>query len=337
MELFSEIYSSYYRAVEEVLRQAQEKPLGSREIQEILSDNTFSESALTILPKLQSGNWPLIRKTEGGYAATCAPLPANPLTALQRAWLKSVLNDPRIHLFFDDMELEKARQSFSGVESLYCQEDFYLYDKALDSDDYASPEYRKHFRIILAAIRQKSALFVHYEGGKGNRVSGVFRPFKLEYSQKDDKFRAHCYRKNRRRKILYTLNLARIVSAEPMDGLPDERLRHTNINSASPETQLRQVVIEITRERNALERCMVHFAHFEKRTEYDEAADKYISTIRYSVMDETEVLIRVLSFGPTIRVIAPREFLDEIKDRMKKQSELISRGKELNGPLTTTS
>jgi len=94
-------------------------------------------------------------------------------------------------------------------------------------------------------------------------------------------------------------------------------------------TQFRQVVIEITRERNALERCMVHFAHFEKRTEYDEKADKYICSIRYNVKDETEVVIRVLSFGPTIKVVEPDTFIKEIRDRVKKQAELIRLSREM--------
>lgn len=323
MELFSEIYSSYYRAVEEVLRMAQEKPLSGGEIQKILSDNSFSESAFTIFPKLQSGNWPLIRKSEGGYVTTCVPPAMNPLTELQKAWIIAILNDPRIHLFFDEVELEQVWHSLTDAEPLYRQEDFHLYDKALDNDDYDNPEYRKRFRIFLAAVRQKSALFVRYEGGKGKRVSGVFRPFKLEYSQKDDKFRAYCYRKTANRKTLYTLNLGRVVSAELIDSLADEHSKQMTTNSANPAPQFRQVVIEITKERNAIERCMVHFAHFEKRTEYDEAADKYVSTIRYHVMDEAEVAIRVLSFGPTIRVVAPNEFINEIKSRIKKQSELI--------------
>lgn len=319
MELFSEIYSSYYRAVEAVLHQALIKPLSGGEVQKILSDSTFSESALTMFPKLQHGNWPLINDTESGYVAACVPLADNPLTSLQKSWLKSILNDPRIRLFFDDVEIEQLGLSL-GIEPLYLQEDFYLFDQASDPDDYGNPEYRKHFQAFLSAVRQKTALFVHYEGGKGKRIRGIFRPFKLEYSQKDDKFRAHCYRKNGSRRMLYTLNLGRILSADHVDSMPDGQVTPTNVNSLP---QARRVVIEITRERNALERCMVHFAHFEKRTEYDEANDKYICTISYNAMDETEILIRVLSFGPTIKVIAPEAFVDEIKDRIKKQSELI--------------
>jgi hypothetical protein len=327
MELFSEIYSSYYRAVEEMLDEAQIKPLNNGEIQKILSNRTFCESVLTMLPKLRDGDWPVMQKTETGYKAACNVLANNPLTALQKAWLKSILADPRILLFLDDAEVEELQQTFLDVEPLYRQEDFYLFDQALDSDDYSSKEYREHFRAFLSAIRQKTGLFIHYEGSKGKRVYGVYWPYKLEYSPKDDKFRAFCYKKNGRKEINCTLNLARVVSIEPMDTLA------ANYSATADEnlkTQFRQVDIEITRERNALERCMVHFAHFEKRTEYDDKADKYICSIRYNVKDETEVVIRVLSFGPTIKVVGPDAFLKEIRDRVKKQTQLIRLDHEIS-------
>ena len=325
MELFSEIYNLYYRAVETVLRQAQERPLSANEVQGILAKSAFSESALSMLPKLQSGIWPLLSQTEQGYTATCVPLKNNPLTILQQAWIRAVLDDARIHLFLDEGEIEKLQAALSVTEPLYRYADFYLFDKATDNDNYESLEYRKNFRLFLSAIRGKTSLRVQYEGGKGHRVNGVFWPYKLEYSQKDDKFRAYCYRKGDRRRILNILNLGRVIFSEATsDAAPESS---ENMLGFLP-PRYSQVVIEITRERNALERCMVHFAHFEKRTEYDELSDRYICTIRYNVMEETEVVIRVLSFGPTIKVLEPVEFVNEIKNRVRKQTELMRIQKE---------
>ena len=323
MELFSEIYSLYYRAMERVLRCANEHPLSSAEVQRILSEKTFSESAISMFPKLQNESWPLLRQgAESGYNAACTAPENTPLTTLQRAWIKSLLDDPRICLFFDGDTIENLRSSLADIEPLYRQEDFYFFDKATDRDDYESPEYQRSFRLILKAIHNKSALSVHYESNGGNRVTGIFWPYKLEYSAKDEKFRAHCHRKTGIRRIHYILNIGRIAAIETDAAavpLSAYALQNTGSN-----TQFREVTIEITKERNALERCMVHFAHFEKRTEYDEATDKYTCTIRYNVMDENEVVIRVLSFGPTIRVLHPDAFVAEIRNRVKKQAELIA-------------
>ena len=327
MELFSEIYNLYYRAVENVLRQAQKKPLGGNEVQRILSEGAFSESALAIFPKLKSGSWPLLSQSENGYTAICAPLKINPLTTLQKAWIKALLNDPRIHLFFDKIDIKQLQEKFSDIEPLYNQADFHLFDKADDGNNYDKPEYQKNFRLFLSAIREKTALSVQYEGGKGKRVTGVFKPYRLEYSQKDDKFRAYCYKTTGGRSFIYTLNIGRITAAEPVNGAVSEATKSVYLPSKN---RYRQVIIEITKERNALERCMMHFAHFEKRTEYDEATEKYTCAIRYNVMDESEVIIRVLSFGPTVRVLEPAEFVDEIRQRVKRQSDLIKLSKMHN-------
>lgn len=319
MELFSEIYSSYFRAVENMLRLAEVSPMTAGEIQKVLSEGTFSESAFHILPKLQNRQWPLLKKTGDGYSTEYSLSEKNPLTSLQRAWLRSILDDPRMSLFLDEEERDGLLSVLGDVEPLFKQEDFYLFDSASDGDGYGNKDYRDVFRAFLMAVRHKTALSVSYEGGKGSRVNGVFWPHKLEYSKKDDKFRAHCFRGAGFKKAHCILNLGRVTCAEEADCSME--FQPPNAAEGS-DGKSREVVIEINQERNALERCMVHFAHFEKRTECVEQTGRYICTIRYNAMDETEVVIRVLSFGPTIRVLGPDVFVEEIRNRVRMQAGL---------------
>ncbi len=66
---------------------------------------------------------------------------------------------------------------------------------------------------------------------------------------------------------------------------------------------------------------MLHFADLEKRTE--QAAHRcYRIEILYRAEDETEILIRVLSFGPFLKVTEPGSFVSLVKERLKKQIEL---------------
>ena len=58
-------------------------------------------------------------------------------------------------------------------------------------------------------------------------------------------------------------------------------------------------------ERNALERAALHFSHFEKEIQKPEEGSYQIK-LRYDKDDETELLIRVLSFGPVLQVKSPR-------------------------------
>ena len=84
------------------------------------------------------------------------------------------------------------------------------------------------------------------------------------------------------------------------------------------------LVMELTDERNALERAMVHFSHFEKETERLEE-NRYRVTLRYSREDETELVIRLLSFGPVLKVLSPQNMMDELRKRILRQRYLSSK------------
>ena len=77
-------------------------------------------------------------------------------------------------------------------------------------------------------------------------------------------------------------------------------------------------MIELYDGRNALERVLLHFAHFEKEAQrLDEK--HYRVTINYRQDDETELVIRVLSFGSFIKVTEPERFVGLIKKRLEMQ------------------
>ena len=62
----------------------------------------------------------------------------------------------------------------------------------------------------------------------------------------------------------------------------------------------------------------MHFAHFEKQAEKLEE-NRYRVTITYDKNDETEIVIRILSFGPMVKVTMPQSFVDLIKERLISQ------------------
>lgn len=66
---------------------------------------------------------------------------------------------------------------------------------------------------------------------------------------------------------------------------------------------------------------LVRFAsHFEKETQ--KLADRlYQIRLRYDKDDETELLIRVLSFGPVLEVIEPSAFVTLMRKRIAVQKQ----------------
>ena len=106
-------------------------------------------------------------------------------------------------------------------------------------------------------------------------------------------------------------NLGRVVRCDFYNGNGPWREK--------PQAERRKdLTLLITDERNALERAMLHFAHFEKQAERTDG-DKYILRLKYYENDETEIVIRVLSFGPCVRVLEPQSFVDLIKERLISQ------------------
>ena len=302
--LFHEIYGSYYNVIAAVLEEAVKGRAGRKKISEIVEEKAFSESGIRIVDALTDGSWPLLKKD----GTTCIrQVPTMPLTELEKAWMNAVLQDSRVRLFLpDDPE---GALPFPETEPLF-QPDFFIYfDRYADGDPFTDPGYRERFRLILLALKEKRFLRIAYTG-KNGRHERDYIPDKLEYSPKDDKFRLIAHRENG---VIYTVNLARAERVQIGEPVPEDLL-------AAPEQHKKTVVFELVNERNALERAMIHFSDLEKETEKLDRS-LYRVTLHYRGEDETEVLIRILSFGPKIRVTAPEEFVCLVRERLTKQKK----------------
>lgn len=297
--IFSELYSVYYNAVAAILRESVKAPVSDFKMREIISREAFGESTAVIADALKKQKWQLLQK-DGTTPIKNAP--TMPTTTLQKRWLKSITLDPRIRLFFDEIP------EFPDVEPLFTEEDYTVFDKYSDGDSFYDEEYILHFRTVLDAVKNSYPLKIETVNRFGEKHGINVMPKHLEYSEKDDKFRLIC----RNSRYETTLNLARILSVERYDGEGDFNAKKAN------EIQSTSVIFEVTDERNALERVLLHFAHFEKQAEKIEGG-RYRVTLKYDKSDEIEILIRILSFGPFVKVVSPAEFKNLIKNRLEMQ------------------
>ncbi|MDR1192560.1 MAG: WYL domain-containing protein [Peptococcaceae bacterium] len=300
--LFNEVYGSYFNAVAAILKEAVSGNLSGKRVTEIAREKAFAESVLTIPASLRSKDWPLL---DDSLRASVRRAPTMPLTALQKRWLKALLSDPRIKLFSPRIE------GLDDIEPLYTQDMLVFFDRYSDGDPYEDSDYIKHFQTILTALREKKKLRVRFIGHLGTHHSWLCVPYRLEYSSKDDKFRLITASP----RDGLTVNLARIKSCELLEPYTEEEYQ-------PPQPRIETLTFELKDERNALERAMLHFSDLEKRTERLEDG-RYRVTLQYERDDTTELLIRILSFGPMLRVVAPESFIAQIRERLNKQ---ISRG-----------
>lgn len=296
--IFNEIYSAYYNTVAKIITRILSEKAQEKELLKIVSDTAFGESMLNIMPSLKSEKWQLVRRD---MTTPIQHKPSMPLTEIQKRWLKSISLDPRIKLFDFDLG------SLDGVEPLFTANDYVIYDKYSDGDPYEDEGYIERFRTALSALKENKPLKISTFNRSGRLITFTAMPLRLEYSEKDDKFRLI----NSRSKFGATVNMARIVSIEKCSA---DSLEVT----APIQSVKKTVTLKISDERNALERCLLHFAHFEKQAE---RLDKntYLVHIKYDRDDETEMVIRTLSFGPMVEVTEPDGFRKLITERLKRQ------------------
>lgn len=321
--LFSEIYSCYYQVVARILDECRHRPVTRRQIEHMARTYGYDESALSIVPRLIGGDWPFLRQSKDSpdtytSALKNSPFP-QPLTRLQKSWLKALTADPRIRLFFTDPQLDELDEYLSGTVPLYRTGDFCLFDQYKDHDPFHSVMYREHMHVILDALRQQRFLSVSYLSRKEKILTHIWLPCRLEYGQRDGKFRLYAMSAGRKgRQRMDVLNMARILAVQKTDILSpspvdvDRFLDHALCKEP--------LVLEISTSRNALERAMLHFSCYQKKVERLEDSGTYRCTIYYDKRWETELLIQVLSFGPVIKVLEPESFLEQIRERVRRQT-----------------
>lgn len=292
--IFSELYSVYYNTVARIIEMAFQPGVTEKELQQCVAEHAFSESVLTILPALKTGKWPLLHRD---LSPVLHHVPTMPLTMLEKRWLKAVMEDPRVKLF--DIEVPEL----GDIEPLFTQDDYKIYDQYTDGDPFEDEAYIRHFRLLLSAVREKRAVRVTMRNRHGREVRFRFYPEGFEYSVKDDKIRVLASGCKFRQ-----FNLGRILDCEYDNG--DGHWRE----KAQVE-KCRELTLLITDERSALERAMLHFAHFEKQAERVDG-ERYILRLKYYENDETELVIRILSFGPYVKVLEPESFVSLIKERL---------------------
>ncbi|MBQ7437334.1 MAG: WYL domain-containing protein [Oscillospiraceae bacterium] len=297
--LFHEIYGSYYQTVSLILQEAVRGTLTKKSLSGLIKKHAFGESSLNIPSGLTGEQWRLLHQD---LTTPLTDEPKMPLTILEKRWLKALLLDPRVRLFAPDSA------GFDEIAPLFTPDMFVYYDRYTDGDDYQDETYARNFRNIVTAIREKKNLLLEYESRDGSRNKMTVTPQYLEYSEKDDRFRLFARGKYRH----WILNLSRIKECSL------EAAEKRMPGRAPAEQALR---FELTDHRNAMERVLLHFSHLRKETKrLDEK--HYQVTLYYDRQDETEMVIRLLSFGPVIRVTEPERIVQQLRERIERQGKL---------------
>lgn len=324
--IFNEIYGNYFLTVQKILSKATNQSVSNNDITKIVLENAFGESMLSIPKKiLFDGEWGLL---DSSKKSILNHSPIIPLTTLQKRWLKTLLQDPRIALF--DINLSEL----DNIAPLYERDTFIYYDKFSDGDPYESKHYQHIFKTILHTLNSKKLLQIKYPSRKKEHYTEfICQPKRLEYSIRDDKFRLIVYKE----KNIYTYNISKIINCMEInttkssfeknatiynsDNVNKTDIKLSNNTSFSDIQDIhikKSVTVELVDKKNTLERVMHQFSFYEKSA--SKIKDNvYKVSIIYEAADETDILIKIMSFGATVKVLEPQSFINQIKNRLYNQ------------------
>lgn len=299
--LFSEIYSRYYKAVSKIVSEALRGELSDKTMKKIVRENAFAESGIDIPSSLKSGRWPLLLSDNTTVLTDESTLP---LTTLEKRFMKSLLDDPRAKLF------DISDEGLEDTEPLFSPDVFVKFDVFSDGDPYDSANYVDNFRKILFASKHKRLIKISFTDRKGVERECTCNVDNLEYSSKNDRFRAITSSESGN----VTINLSSVTKCEVLE-----------LSSESSGFALNRVKKELVAELsdcyNALQRAMISFSWLEKETSKIDDTH-YRLTLRYYEEDEAEILIQILSFGTNLRVVSPQTFVEKIKNKIISQDKL---------------
>lgn len=262
-----------------------------------------------------------------------------PLTKIEVRWLMTVINDPLATVFLSPKQihaimeaLEKApfkpeRLPFDAINYY----DRYNHEKRFKEDANGINIKRQTsnkelicLRILYHAIGCGNKVKIAYKNWKGKKCYIMCDPLWIEYSRRDDVFRVSYIHNSMA--AIRTINVPRIFYVTELQNKHFElKDRREQYDAILKETMTSIKVEFYQGTRNLPDRILTEFSLWEKRCVYDVSSKKYTMTLYYSMLDEKEIILRLLSYGPYIRIVADDDnhVLSEIKRRIVKQRDII--------------
>lgn len=241
----------------------------------------------------------------------------------EKAWLYSIIKDPKAKLFLDDDQLnflEKALEKTNNMPYPLSNNDIYL----CKLNGKAPREYTKVqiniFRNIMKAIKETRYVILTNNADDGNCYpNSKLIPYKIEYNNKQDTFSITCYDDK-------TEEIIRIFFTNIQELTLGEKVQNpgiiTRIRKKLEEKRCKNpIIIQINNKSNALQRSAFVFAHYERMI-YKENDNIYMNIYYYEEYQQEDILRGILQLGMFVKLIAPDNLVEEIKGIIMKKSEI---------------
>lgn len=240
---------------------------------------------------------------EAGRAVLAADLlvPHRP-TTYELRWLKTMLTDPAAAFLLPRELREKLCTRLADVPAYPTQAE------REQGDDL--PALQTTLASFWQALTTGHMISYVNIDGRGKRHAHTAAPCRLEYDAQSNRFRAIVWDAEEARAV--KLNLRSIRALHVLDA-PIPADTEADFRGFL-EGRRRSFRMRVLPRNNAVERCFMIFASYEKEAAVDSADDSYLLTIHYYDFDYEEVRRHILSLGAAAIVLAPEELRSAVAE-----------------------
>lgn len=361
-KLFNEIFSVYYRVFAALLGKiCYENKLYTKKEIVALSTETIKEFrdefGAEVLWKAYAKDYVFFEALEnGGFLVPCFENNEKkyrsryytlsevniyrdclPLSEIEVRWLKSIVEDGKIHYFLDEKEilaLKLILADFAIDIKPFSMDVVNYYDRYKFSN---KKEWKESSVLnpILDAIAKAHVIKITYmSNGKKLRTQNYY-PVVIEYSKRDNRFVGY-FLSSREKEGLKEYPLAQIVSVEEVFEEGSGKNKTFDMNKAKKkfkeykENQQTSVELEFSDKLNLADQILTEFSPWDKRCEFDAERGIYHLTISYPKKDGKDMAIRLLAFGADIRFVDQNHVLarvvqSKLRDQIERMQKQVTK------------
>lgn len=251
-----------------------------------------------------------------------------PLTKVEARWLLTILEEPLAEVFLSKECIKQLKQFCKA--HMPCKISPFLMSAINYYDRYQKKRgvtnEVKNLQILYEAMKSEKRVKITYRNQKGEKRTVWCSPAWLEYSKKDDQFRV--YYVNDKIEKTMKIVVSRIINIEIDEQRNYDIEEQQETIKRFLESEILYLQIEFYEgNRNLPDRILTEFSLWKKTCVYDVNSGLFTMTLYYPKDDEKEILIRLLGYGPYVKIVQSdgNYIYEELKNRISTQKyiELI--------------
>ena len=244
-----------------------------------------------------------------------------PLTTPEISFLKTIINDENCKLIMGEsynlLKTELDKPEFNEIYPYFDKDKYAIFDQFVNGDKLFIEDktYIYNFNLLLNAVKKNEPVYFEYIEDEILKTK-ISVPERIEYSQKEDRFKVVLNSKNR-----------------PLD-IQNIRLCKYTDKSLSPskEKEILTCIVSIDipeSKKYIRDRLFREFSPFERDCEKIDESE-HILYFKFEAGDYKEIAYRLLQFGPYVYCSEPGCVRERIKEKIDQQYELINQGAKFN-------